>query len=90
MLTPPSSNMSIIYDENTSSLLTPPQSINGVVLNKPVYVRPSLMGRVKEAAVVSVIQEATFYPVEGIKKKRLRSLKVSFSFGKKKEPRAVN
>ncbi|GAA5814912.1 hypothetical protein MFLAVUS_008415 [Mucor flavus] len=75
MLTPPSSMMSVICDEKTSSLLTPPQSINGVVLNKPVYVQPSLMGRVEKAAVVSVIQEATFYPIEGMKKKRLRTLK---------------
>lgn len=88
LLTPPSSIMSIVYEEKTSSSITPPQSVNDVVFNKPLYVQPSIMGRVEEAATVSVIGQMTFSPVEGDKKKRFQTLRVSFHL--KKMDRTVN
>ncbi|GAA5811991.1 hypothetical protein MFLAVUS_005438 [Mucor flavus] len=75
MVTPPSSIMSVICKEKTYLLVKAPQNITDVVSSKPVHVRSSIMGRVEEAAVVPAIQEATFSPVLGIKKKRLRALK---------------
>lgn len=88
LLTPPSSIMSIVYEEKTSSSVTPPQSVNDVVFNKPLYVQPSIMGKVEEAAAVSAIGEMTFSPVKGNKKKRFRTLRVSFHL--KKIDRTVN
>ncbi|GAA5798818.1 hypothetical protein HPULCUR_004224 [Helicostylum pulchrum] len=78
MLTPPSSIMSVVCEEKTSSPVTPPQNITDVVFDKPLYVQPNIIGEVEGAVAVSAILEVTFSPVEEAKKKRLQTLRVSF------------
>ncbi|KAI9270939.1 hypothetical protein EDC94DRAFT_655849 [Helicostylum pulchrum] len=75
MITSPASIKNVIREETASLLITPPQSLIGLVFNRTLYVKFSIIGRVKESAVLTGIQEVAFSPVEGVKKKRLRCLK---------------
>ncbi|GAA5813179.1 hypothetical protein MFLAVUS_006653 [Mucor flavus] len=56
MVTPPSSTMEGICEENISSSVAPPQCITNTVRDK-----------VEETTAVSVFREVTFSPVEGEK-----------------------
>ncbi|GAA5804110.1 hypothetical protein HPULCUR_009596 [Helicostylum pulchrum] len=88
MVASPCSIMRVICEDKTSLLVTPPQSITGFVFNRTLSVQPSITSRVKESEAVTAFRGVTFSPVEGVKRKRLRNLKVSFHL--KRMNRAVN
>ncbi|KAI9271117.1 hypothetical protein EDC94DRAFT_682290 [Helicostylum pulchrum] len=75
MVTSPASIKNVIREETASLLITSPQSLIGLVFNRTLYVKLSIIGRVKESAALTGIQEVTFSPVEEVKKKKLRCLK---------------
>lgn len=65
-------------------IITPPPSIANVIWDRKISLSATIPQGIVHA--IYVAREVTFSPAEGVKMKRLRRLKVSFSF-EKNEPR---